>query len=96
VTARLGAPELQQVDGRTVHVWTVEYRAPATPVPSTRVSYATGIPNTIDTLSYPDPPRVETCTLRAWLDGAGNIAANEWQGSKAGCYDAARRIQGKP
>lgn len=92
ITATLGAPERQ--DG--VLVWTTATRAPVTPVPSTRVNYATGVPNTIDTLSYPDPPRVEICTLRASVDGAGNIVSNEWQGSRAGCYDAARKIQGKP
>ena len=96
VTARLGEPELQQVDGRTVHVWTVAYRTPATPIPTTRISYPTGVPNVIGTMSYPEPPRVETCRLRAWLDGAGNVVSAEWQGSRAACYDAARRIAGKP
>ena len=51
ITARLGPPNSQQqIDGRTAYVWTVETRAPATPVPSTRVSYADGVPNTIETL----------------------------------------------
>jgi hypothetical protein len=96
ITARLGPPDSQQqVDGRTAYVWTVETRAPATPVPSTRVSYAAGVPNTIDTLSYPDPPRRESCTLRALVDSAGNVISTEWQGSNAGCYDAQQKLAGK-
>ena len=96
ITARLGPPDSQQqIDGRTAYVWTVETRAPATPVPSTRVSYAAGVPNTIDTLSYPDPPRMERCTLRAFVDGAGNVTSTDWQGSNAGCYDAQQKLAGK-
>ena len=96
IVARLGPPDSQeQIDGRTAYVWTVESRVPATPVPSTRVTYATGIPNTIDTLSYPDPPRRETCTLRAFVDGAGNVTSTDWQGSNAGCYDAQQKLAGK-
>jgi hypothetical protein len=88
VAAKLGDPEQQ--DGALV--WTMETRAPVTPVPSTRVSYASGVPNKIETLSYPDPPRVETCTLRVVADGAGTIASNEWQGSRAGCYAMSRKL----
>ena len=77
------------------YVWTVETRAPATPVPSTRVSYAAGVPNTIETLKYPDPPRMERCTLRAFVDGAGNVTSTDWQGSNAGCYDAQQKLAGK-
>jgi len=96
IIARLGPPDSQQhVDGRIAYVWTVETRAPATPVPSTRVSYADGRPNTIDTLSYPDPPRMERCTLRAFVDGAGNVTSTDWQGSNAGCYDAQQKLAGK-
>jgi hypothetical protein len=83
------------IDGRTAYVWTVETRAPATPVPSTRVSYAAGVPNKIDTLSYPGPPRMERCTLRAFVDGAGNVTSTDWQGSNAGCYDAQQKLAGK-
>jgi hypothetical protein len=54
-----------------------------------------GLPNTIDTLSYPDPPRRETCTLRAFVDGAGNVTSTDWQGSNAGCYDAQQKLAGK-
>jgi hypothetical protein len=96
IVARLGPPDSQQqIDGRTAYVWTVEARAPATPVPSTRVSYPTGRPNTIETLSYPDPPRVESCTLRAFVDGAGNVTSTDWQGSNAGCYDVQQKLTGK-
>jgi hypothetical protein len=96
INARLGPPDSQQqIDGRTAYVWTVESRTPATPVPSTRVSYATGRPNTIETLSYPDPPRHESCTLRALVDSAGNVISTEWQGSNAGCYDAQQKLAGK-
>jgi hypothetical protein len=96
ITARLGPPDSQQqIDGRMAYVWTVETRAPSTPVPSTRVSYAAGVPNTIDTLSYPDPPRRDSCTLRAFVDGAGNVSSTDWQGSNAGCYDAQRKLAGK-
>jgi hypothetical protein len=96
ITARLGPPDSQQqIDGRTAYVWTVETRAPATPVPSTRVSYADGRPNTIETLSYPDPPRMERCTLRAFVDGTGNVTSTVWQGSNAGCYDAQQKLAGK-
>src|SRR5262245_52464341 len=70
IAARLGAPE-PQPDGALV--WTMETRPPATPVPSTRVSYAAGVPNTVETLSYPVPRPMETCTLRAIADGAGRI-----------------------
>jgi hypothetical protein len=96
IITRLGPPDSQQqIDGRTAYVWTVETRAPATPVPSTRVSYADGRPNTIDTLSYPDPPRIERCTLRAFVNGAGNVTSADWQGSNAGCYDAQQKLAGK-
>lgn len=96
IVAKLGSPESQQqIDGRTAYIWTVETRAPATPVPSTRVSYAAGVPNTIETLTYPDPPRMERCTLRAFVDGAGNVTATDWQGSNAGCYDAQQKLAGK-
>jgi hypothetical protein len=96
IVAKLGPPDSQQqIDGRTAYVWTVETRAPATPVPSTRVSYAAGVPNKIETLSYPDPPRMERCTLRAFVDGAGNITSTDWQGSNAGCYDAQQKLAGK-
>lgn len=64
-------------------------------VPSTRVSYAVGRPNTVDTLSYPDPPRRESCTLHAFVDGAGNVTSTDWQGSNAGCYDAQQKLAGK-
>jgi hypothetical protein len=96
IVAKLGPPDTQQqIDGRTAYVWTVETRAPATPVPSTRVSYADGRPNTIETLSYPDPPRMERCTLRAFVDGAGNVTSTDWQGSNAGCHDAQQKLAGK-
>ena len=96
ISARLGPPDSQQqIDGRTAYLWTVETRAPATPVPSTRVNYAAGVPNTIDTLSYPDPPRRESCTLRAFVDAAGNVTATDWQGSNAGCYNAQQKLAGK-
>jgi hypothetical protein len=96
IIAKLGPPDSQeQIDGRTAYVWTVETRAPATPVPSTRVSYAAGVPNTIETVTYPDPPRMERCTLRAFVDGAGNVTATDWQGSNAGCYDAQQKLAGK-
>jgi hypothetical protein len=96
ILAKLGPPDSQQqIEGRTAYVWTVETRAPATPVPSTRVSYPTGRPNTIETLSYPDPPRMENCTLRAFVDGAGNVTSTDWQGSNAGCYDAQQKLAGK-
>jgi hypothetical protein len=96
ITARLGPPESQeQIDGRTAYVWTAQTRAPATPVPSTRVSYASGVPNKIETLSYPDPPRMERCTLRAFVDAAGNVTSTDWQGSNAGCYDAQQKLAGK-
>ncbi|SEO14018.1 hypothetical protein SAMN02990966_01145 [Rhodospirillales bacterium URHD0017] len=96
ITARLGPADSQeQIDGRTAYVWNVQTRAPATPVPSTRVSYPTGRPNTIETLSYPDPPRQESCTLRAFVDGAGNVTSTDWQGSNAGCYDAQQRLAGR-
>ena len=65
------------------------------PVPSTRVSYAAGVPNTIETLSYPDPPRTVSCTLRAFVDAAGNVTSSDWQGSNAGCYDAQQKLAGK-
>lgn len=93
IVARLGPPDSQQqIDGRTAYVWTVESRVPATPVPSTRVSYAAGVPNTIDTLSYPDPPRMERCTLRAFVDAAGDVTSTDWQGSNAGCYDQQKLV----
>ena len=96
IVAKLGPPDSQQqIDGRLAYVWTVETRAPATPVPSTRVSYAAGVPNTIETMTYPDPPRMERCTLRAFVDGAGNVTATDWQGSNAGCYDAQQKLAGK-
>ena len=96
ISARLGPPDSQsQIDGRTAYVWTVETRRPETPVPSTRVNYAAGVPNTIDTVSYPDPPRMETCTLRAFVDGAGKVTSMDWQGSNAGCYDAQQKLAGK-
>ena len=96
ITARFGPPDSQQqMDGRTAYVWTVQTRAPATPVPSTRVSYPNAVPNTIETLSYPDPPRMERCTLRAVVDAAGNVTSTDWQGSNAGCYDAQRKLAGK-
>ena len=96
IVARLGPPDSQeQIYGHTAYVWTVETRAPATPVPSTRVSYAVGRPNTIETLTYPDPPRMERCTLRAFVDGAGNVTSTDWQGSNAGCYDAQQKLAGK-
>ena len=95
ITARLGPPDSQQqIDGRTAYVWAVETRAPATPVPSTRVSYANGRPNIIETLSYPDP-RMERCALRAIVDGTGNVISTNWQGSNAGCYDAQQKLAGK-
>ena len=89
ITAKLGAPE-QQPDGALA--WTVETRPPATPVPSTRVSYAVGVPNTIDTLSYPVPGPMETCILRIVADGAGRIASNTWDGSRAGCYAMSQKL----
>jgi len=96
IVARLGLPDSQeQIEGRTGYVWTVQTRAPATPVPSTRVSYAAGVPNKIETLTYPDPPRVERCTLRAVVDAAGNVTSTDWQGSNAGCYDAQQKLAGK-
>ncbi len=96
IVAKLGPPDSQQqIDGRTACVWTVETRAPATPVPSTRVSYAAGVPNKIDTLSYPDPPRQENCTLRAFVDGSGNAISTDRQGSNAGCHDAQHKLAGK-
>ena len=96
ITARLGpADSQQQIDGRTAYVWTVETRAPATPVPSTRVSYPNAVPNTIETLSYPNPPRRESCTLHAFVDGAGNVISTDWRGSNAGCYDAQQKLAGK-
>jgi hypothetical protein len=96
ISTRLGPPDTQQqIDGRTAYLWVVETRQPETPVPSTRVSYAVGRPNTIDTLTYPDPPRMETCTLRAFVDGAGKVTSMDWQGSNAGCYDAQQKLAGK-
>jgi hypothetical protein len=96
IVAKLGPPDSQQqIDGRTAYVWMVETRAPATPVPSTRVSYAAGLPNTIETVSYPDPPRMENCTLRAFVDAAANVTSIDWQGSRAGCYDAQQKLAGK-
>ena len=96
ISARLGPPDSQaQIDGRTAYLWNVETARPETPVPSTRVSYAAGRPNTIDTVSYPDPPRMETCTLRAFVDGAGKVTSTDWQGSNAGCYDAQQKLAGK-
>lgn len=93
VTAQFGPPEIrQQSDGRTAYVWRSAIRAPATPVPSTRVSYATGRPNTIETLSYPDPPEMESCTLRAVVDGAGQIVSSDWDGSRAGCNAMSRKL----
>jgi hypothetical protein len=90
IVARLGPPASQhQIDGRTAYVWTVETRAPATPVPSTRVSYSAGVP------SYPDPPRMERCTLCAFVDGSSNVSSTDWQGSNAGCYDAQQKLAGK-
>lgn len=96
IVARLGPSDFQEpVDGRTAYSWTVETRAPATPVRTTRVSYAAGVPNNIETMAYPDPPRVATCALRALVDGAGIVTATDWQGSKAGCADAARKLAGQ-
>ena len=73
----------------------MDTRTPATPVPSTRVNYAAGLPNTTDTASYPDTPRRVSCTLRAFVDGAGNVTSTDWQGSNAGCYDAQQKLAGK-
>ena len=96
ISARLGPPDSQsQVAGGTVYTWRVSTEAPETPVPSTRVSYATGRPNTIETLSYPDPPRMNTCTLSAVVDATGKVMKTDWQGSKAGCYDAQQKLAGK-
>jgi hypothetical protein len=96
ITGRLGPPDSQeQIDGRTAYVWNVQTRAPATPVPSTRVSYPNAVPNAIETLSYPDPPRMERCTLRAFVDAAGTVTSTDWQGSNAGCYDAQQKLAGK-
>ena len=54
MVAKLGPPDSQQqVDGRTVHVWESQMRAPVTSVPATSVNYAVGLPNTIDTLAVP-------------------------------------------
>jgi hypothetical protein len=93
VTAKFGPPEIrQQSDGRAAYLWTSQTRAPATPVPSTRVSYATGRPNTIETLSYPDPPEMESCTLRATVDSAGQIVSGDWDGSRVGCHDMQRKL----
>jgi hypothetical protein len=88
LTAKLGTPEQQ--DG--AFVWTLQTRAPLTPVPSTRVNYAVGVPNTIDTVSYPVAPPIETCTLRVVADGAGVVASNTWDGSRAGCYAMSRKL----
>ena len=97
IAARLGPPDLQQqIDGshrlcldggdpRAGHAGAVDPRR-ATPA---------GVPNTIETLSYPDPPRMERCTLRAFVDGAGNVTSTDWQGSNAGCYDAQQKLAGK-
>jgi hypothetical protein len=93
VTAKFGSPEVrQQSDGRTAYLWTSETRAPATPVSSTRVSYAAGRPNSIETLSYPDPPEMESCTLRAVIDGAGQIVSSDWDGSRAGCLAMQQKL----
>ncbi|MBL6615299.1 MAG: hypothetical protein ISP45_14900 [Reyranella sp.] len=70
----------------------METQAPATPVPSTRVSYAAGVPNTIDTLSYPVPRPMESCSLRVVADLTGRIASNSWDGSRAGCYAMSRKL----
>ena len=96
MTAKLGPPtSQQQVDGRTVYVWESQIRAPVTPVPATRVSYAAGLPNTVDTLALPVQGQAETCVLRAVVDGAGTVASTEWQGSKAACFTLSQKLAGK-
>ncbi|MDP2334037.1 MAG: hypothetical protein Q8M19_25465 [Reyranella sp.] len=96
MAARLGPPDSQQqVDGPTVYVWESQMRAPVTPVPATRVSYAVGLPNTVDTLALPVQGQRETCVLRAVADGAGTVASSEWQGSKAACFALSQKLAGK-
>jgi hypothetical protein len=80
---------------RRFYLWTSQTRAPATPEPSSRVSYASGRPNTIETMSYPDPPEMESCSLRAVVDGAGQIVSSAWDGSKAGCYAMQQKLAAK-
>lgn len=92
ITAKLGPPQQQQIDGRTAYVWQSETRGPQTPVTTTRVSYAAGRPNSIETMSYPDPPEMETCTLRAYVDGAGRIVSTEWDGSNLACSDMQQKL----
>lgn len=95
ITSRLGPPEQQQVESRTLYVWKYETRAPATPMPATRVSYAAGRPNTVDTIAYPDPPEMEACTLRAFVDGAARIVSTAWDGSRAACFDMQQKLATK-
>jgi hypothetical protein len=38
---------------------------------------------------------MERCTLRAFVDGSGNVISTDWQGSNAGCYDAQQKLAGK-
>jgi hypothetical protein len=87
VTARLGPPgSSEKLDGGTVDTWLWETRAPATPVPATRVSYAAGVPNIVDTVAYPVPGQIESCVLRVVANATGSITSTAWQGSRAGCY----------
>lgn len=96
LVAKVGPPGAQQqVDGRTVYTWESETRAPVTPVPSTRVSYAAGLPNTVDTLALPMQGQKEICVLRAVVDGAGTVASTDWQGPRAACFVLSQKLAGK-
>ena len=71
ITARLGPPDSQQqIDGRTAYVWT--WKPARRHAGAVDPQLRAGVPNTIDTLSYPDPPRMDAARC-APSSTAGNV-----------------------
>ena len=93
--ARFGPPSaVQKEAGPTAYVWTVSVRnVPLPPATIATTSYATGRPETVETLVNRPDPQPRTCTIRLLVDDRNLIARAETAGDGAACRSYADRLR---
>jgi hypothetical protein len=92
-TGALGNPSAQEPgSGGTTYVWTNEVNVVGAPIRVSETSYASGRPQTSDTMAISPVPLRKTCTLRAMADSAGVILSAVATGDNAACAEFARKL----
>ena len=91
VLAKLGKPNMERpTAGGTLYVWQEQTVVDNVPVLTSTTSYASGRPNTTETMVYRS--QLQTCTLRIQSDASGVVMKASLEGGYLACEPLTQKL----